>query len=205
MLTIRRSHLEDFRHAVVTDWLEEEELIARLKGQSEPSRAAECGTLWHEQLSRQPAHEKFHFPPVSFNASDVAQGRKALGNGLWEVPASRLIRGVAGEDVLLSGTADHVWGLTITDNKLKLTPPDGRDYQQSLQWRVYLWLHECVQFTYFLWPFSEPTPNYLALAGPPTVFSFWRYEGMEADVLGWLEHFVCWARSRSLLRYLRTA
>lgn len=209
MITIRQSFLEQFRRVMETDYASENELIDHIRGKESPNWHMQAGTYFHHLLAADcPTVERYgrDHPmeaeaPVQFSGEDILTCRKHVGPGLVELPGSRILN-VGGTQIRLTGIADRVRGLTIRDAKTKFSVPDARDYEQSLQWRIYLLIHECRVFVYDLFHFSEPDKaNWCSLKAIVSV-RFWPYRGMEAEVREWVWRFLDWASDRNLLRYL---
>lgn len=209
MISVRQSFLEQFRRVVATSYGDEQELIDHIRGKDKPNWMMQAGTAWHALLAMRDfftddPDELFEEGGYRFLASAIDEARVHVGPGLCDVPSAYRVDGPHGEAFIqLTGTADHIHGLTISDHKTKFTTPDASAYETSLQWRVYLLLHECQAFQYNLFHFKEPKDGYCELKDILS-FRFWRYPGMEAEVLGWLARFVEWAGDLGLLSYLDT-
>jgi hypothetical protein len=209
MIRIRRSFLEDYRRVVASDFGDEAALIRAVKGNPDPPNwMMECGTGFHRALAGEPPDEygpdkanELRFGQAWFRDEDIDAGKAHVGRGLHEVLARKRIE-IAGHVVEVEGTADWVLGLVLQDHKCKWTTPDARDYEGSLQWRVYLWLHDAAMLRYNLFSFKDPDPEGLVKLKEIVSFKFWRYDGMEAEIAEWVRRFVEWADERSLLPYL---
>ncbi len=210
MIRIRRSHLEEFRRIVATDYGDEAALVRAISGQGdEPNWMMKAGTAWHWLLEH--GTEGAHLFPLeqvecqgwTFTKGDVLSARQHTGSGLYEVNARRVID-CWGTLVELECTADHIRGLHIQDHKTKFTPPDARDYEQQLQWRVYLWVFEALSFQYNLWHFGQPKDSHCTLYDVYP-FRFWPYPGLEADIRRWTSHFLDWAHRHKLIPFLEVS
>ncbi len=212
MIQVRQSTIESFRR--VRDGAygaNEAELVAYIHAgeNSEPNRKMAFGTSWHAVLQDGKRHwcgdNWFKVGDFRFHKDAVAFAGHTIGPGLVEQAGSIRLR-VAGEDVLLTGTCDHLHGRVIQDHKSKLdegTPQlDPEPYFDSFQWRAYLLMHDASCFRYNLWGFKDKG------AGEVDLVDFlscrmWAYPRMRADVLETVESFVEWARPNSLLKYLK--
>lgn len=209
MLRISTTTLEQYRRLVATEWGDEAELIASIRGEPfKPSWQMEAGTAWHSVLEAPRSHERwddatdhesgayYQSGDYTFNAAHVAKALEHIGRGLWEVKATREIEGA-----LIVAKADHVRGTLLQDNKTKFSTIDPRDYEPALQWRFYLLIHDAACLRYNLFAFSEPKDGYCALRDIVS-FKFWPYPALEADCRQWVRRFIDWADSRGLLGYL---
>lgn len=210
MLTVRTSRVEAFRKLLESDFSRDEDednLVQALMG-NEPmgNQRMAAGTAWHRAIARdQPDRVgteagTFGYGCFDFLEGDVADAVAYVGPGLVEWPAGRVFP-VNGHRLRLTGTCDRLQGLVIRDAKTCLGTPDIQDYEQSLQWRIYLLLHGAEMFAYDLFDFKEPRDGLMTLKGVQT-HRMWKYPGMEADVVFWLKEFLDWAEGRKLLRYL---
>lgn len=196
MIRIRCSYLESFRRVVDTEYGNADELARAIRGNPDPPNwKMEAGTAWHARLN--PATTDERSVEYDFGEDDVDFAVDYIGPGVFEVPGSlEILPGVQ-----LLAKADHLYGLAIQDQKTKFSPADARDYESSLQWRVYLMIHGGAWFRYNLWSFADPKDGYCELKGV-TSFRFWPYCGMAEDVRGWAGAFLDWASSRNLLGFL---
>lgn len=233
MLRLRVSTLDSFMRVLTTDYAQESELIDRMKrGQwtdSDKGWMPRAGSAFHKccedpigtseiAFDEQGKPFKRHRSGDYFFAPDAVEGvRRLQGPGIRELKAVKVMAGVE-----IEGTTDHIRGLYLRDIKTKFTTIDARSYEDSLQWRFYLWLHDCEAFTYDLCAFKEPQGvermygdnTDVSYEGDPTGFCelrevasvrFWRYPGMEAELTGWVRRFREWASDRGLLNERRAA
>lgn len=217
MIRLRVSTLEAFRRVVETDFGDEPELIDRVRrGQWEEGTASEimrAGTAWHKIIAEPIRFQQIGFEPVPFGGNPVPYtyfacngftfddiaveaATKHVGPGLHEVTRRKLFGAVE-----IEGTADLVCGLSLQDHKAKFSQPDARDYEDSLQWRFYLAIHEASWFRYNLFDFKDPKEGYCELKQIVS-FRFWPYLGMEAELRGWITRFLDWAEARGLAHFL---
>lgn len=205
MITIRQSHLEAFRRVVDTECGKEEELIEQIRGVFVPNWKMEAGSAWHSCLEGRPLSS--NHPPhagrvrsgaYQFLASDVRAGQAVCGPGVWEVPWTRM-----SGTFCITGTIDHMRGADLQDNKTKFSPTDPKDYEPSLQWRVYLWLTEGRYLKYNCFEMKDPDDEGFIEMKTVHSFSFWPYEGMAQEIDEWVRRFVDWAESRNLIQYLQ--
>jgi hypothetical protein len=207
MIRVSTTQIESFRRVMTYDYATEQELVESISGKFAPNWKMEAGTAWQRVLehpgstARGTAKDRHHESgDYRFYGKAVDCALALLGPGLCEVKASRIFT-VDGIPVNVVAQADHVHGLTITDNKAKFSALDARDYEQSLQWRFYLAVHGSARFRYILYDFADPKSGYCELRDI-AAFSFFPYVGMEEDCREWLGEFVEWARSKTLLSCL---
>ncbi len=233
MLTIRQSHIERFRQVCQGDYATEEELVQSVQGLWPGNDKTSAGKAWHALLASfaddsrgqdipEPVNDDGIWmvcvPDIAddgrptgkewwFEADAAEQAASFVGPGLVEVPGERLftVNTTSGvQEVLVTGTCDHILGKMIQDHKTTFSTPDARDHEASMQWRIYQLLHEadCVQYN--LWAFSEPKETGYCHFKSRTSFRFWRYPSMEKDVQHWLARFVDWLYSKRLEKFLST-
>lgn len=213
-MRISTTMLESFRRVLFTEYGSEAELIAQVRGEPFPKRwQMDAGTAWHNCLEGQRCElkhvddvegEQGEWEPLFqwesggylFSQPAVDLSRQHVGPGIHEVKVSAVICGAT-----IVAQADHVRGLMIQDNKTKFSTCDARDYEQSLQWRLYLLIHEAKVFRYNLFDFLDPKEGYCQLKDIIS-FRFWPYVGMKSDCEHWVSEFIAWAKSRNLTQYL---
>jgi hypothetical protein len=211
MKFIRQSWLERFRLSLTTEYVDEAEVADNIRGIEKLNWKMEAGTCWHDMLADQSSpvlrygrvsekapQAKYHF------AGEAVLGAKQIqGQGLFEVYGERILKLPSGEEVMLTGHADHLWGNAIRDNKTKFGDVSIADYESSLQWRVYLWIFNAHVFTYDLWDFKPPEEDGFCKLDRVVSCTFYPYLGMEEHIRGWVVRFMEWASDRNLLPYLK--
>lgn len=210
MITVRTTTLESFRRLVSTEFGDEAELIAAVSGKPfEPNWMMRAGSEFHDLLANQSAnvvrygrdHEGESKREYRFDGEAVLASRRHVGEGLHEVFGSQRFE-VRGEPVVVTGHVDWIRGLLVQDHKCKFSSPDPRDYEQSLQWRLYLAIFGADVFRYNLFHFADPSPEGYCHLKETVSFRFWRYPNLEADCREWLARFVDWLDSRRLTQCL---
>lgn len=210
MLRVSTTTLEAYRRLLTNEYAVEAELVAQVQGKPfAPSWQMQAGSAWDRLLSYEEAesveevgntHCAVHMGDFSFHAEQLYQATRHCGPGLWQVKNNLEVFTTWGP-VNLVGVADQMHGLKIQENKAKFSTPDARDYEQSLQWRLYLWLFGASSVRYNLFYFRDPKDGYCELTDILT-FCFFPYADLEADCRSWLNDFLAWADDRDLLRYL---
>lgn len=213
MIRVSSTTLESFRRVVEYDYGDERELIDSILGKPYPVRwQMAAGQAWHSVLEHpvRTGHISLRDGlPVQmhrsggylFDGSDVYQAGRIIGPGLWEVKASKILD-VWGVPVTVVAKADHVHGLILQDNKTKFSPADPRDYEPSLQWRLYCLIHGAAVFRYLLWSFADPDDVGHCRLKDVTTFKLWPYVGLEQDCRAWLGRFLDWCHAHRLTEHL---
>lgn len=219
---LRASTLEEFRRLCegITTGTVEEFVQDLMNGQNGPGNAVmNAGTSWHEALSCtdeqlreriQPrrmllAREEVEVVrpmagadfPFVFPLEDIHLARQIMGPGRREVPG---FLPIANQTICC--TADHIYGDIISDAKTKFSTMSAADYEQSLQWRIYLLAHGCRKFRYCLFRMTDPTDAFACRMTDWLEFSFFSYEQMQADVEHWVRRFSDWISTRKLQPYV---
>jgi hypothetical protein len=211
VITIRRSHLEEFRKIADTEYGDEPRLIDAVRGvEFSPTHRMLVGTAWHRLLELDALKDRLvsadggvvESDGLKFRSQDVVEANQVTGWGLREVPGYKVLD-VFGVPVLITAVADHLAGLTVTDHKTTLDAPDMGSYEPALQWRVYLWVHACRRFRYLVWHFKEPKGEGepYALKGHGEA-SFYPYDGMVRDLTQWVSRFLDWCHRHRLTEFL---
>lgn len=220
MIRLRVSTLDRFRKVCQTEYESELSLIDRIqRGQwsddaEDTPWYMKAGTAWHRALADDMVDELVGYASDSdillcrygdylFHPDDIHEGIATFGPGLREITWHRDWQ-IAGQTVRLEGTADHLFGRVVSDAKTKFSDPDPSDYEESLQWRAYLLIHDADVFRYVLFSMKDPDESGFIRLKKDGIYTFnmWRYPDMESDVTHWLTRFVEWAGYRGLLPFL---
>lgn len=162
MTQYRATQLETYRRYRDGEYTTYDELIATLKGQTEPNDAMKFGTAVHTALETYVAG----YAPQTRDASKLMwnvdgyilapQSIKQATEGIdqqssTEVKVSREIFADDGTVLTLTGTCDVVYGTHVLDyktTKSSITDSKVQAYQESYQWRCYLAMTGCENFTF---------------------------------------------------------
>lgn len=200
-MRISTTTIEAFRRVVTCEYADEQELIANIQGKPfEPSWQMLVGRAWTEVLEN--PNRNFEVEACHFDHDDIetALGVFPVGS-LPEVKAVVPVR-VDGMIIDLVAKVDRIYGTWIHETKAKFSTVSAADYEPDLQWRLYLWALEAHVCTYHCFRMKNPDDDgFVQLVGHER-FSFWRYQGLEADCMTWLRRFLEWADSRKLLPFL---
>ena len=206
MIRLRTSTLEAYRQIIQGEWGDEAELIERLhRGQwtddGQQKWQMLAGTAWHRALAGETPdrcieeQDLYCWGKYWFSGGDIAAGRMHIGKGVRELTGSMELGGVE-----IEGTCDTILGLSIQDAKTKFSQCSTKDYEMSLQWRLYLLIHDAQRFQYNLFSFWDPDGGGFCGLKDVLSFSFWDYPGMRADCERWVREFLAWAESLGLLK-----
>lgn len=199
-MRVSTTSIEAYRRVMETEYGSEIELMAQIRGERvEMPWRVHAGSAWHAALETGQPRD-LTVSAYYFADDHVQAGREWIGPGVWEVKATRIFYTPYGP-VTVVAQADHCRGLFIQENKTKFSTPDARDYETSLQWRFELLVHEAALVRYNLFDFADPKEGYCELRNI-TSFKFWPYAEMENDCMTWLESFLVWADTKSLLGFL---
>lgn len=181
MMTFRVSEVESFRQ-----WRNDEEadldlLLARMRGQTEPSAAMLAGTAFHKGLET---------APTGLEVSSIeAEGYTFTFQGDFTIalPAIREVRAnktwiVDGERVSISGQLDCIHGKRVEDHKTTGRFDPDR-YLEGYQWRLYLEIFGADHFRWNVFEIKnvdELEPFLWEVHAQHTLEQY-RYPGMDAD------------------------
>lgn len=227
MLRVRASTLEKFRRLKTYEYVSQGEVINYLKAGQEGigDYGMAIGSGWHKcledpvgtQFNVKRHHVEIEFAnaaecsfkeTIAFDRAFLLKTLQDLGPGEKEKEYVRTYHHPTWGPVELKGTVDHVHGLEVADFKTKVkSQPKAEDYENSLQWRIYLTLTGGFKFRYWLFPADEPVKEKGAevpfvYLQDPMVVAFWKYEGMEREVEYALWDFLDWADLHGLVSYL---
>lgn len=220
MLSVPPTTLEQFRLLMEKEYIVESEFINEIRtGKFVENERMKIGTAWHKVLEhpdstryskvipatkKQESMEKFfnRSGEYYFDADIVDSACKMIGPGFKETKFVKTIATQFG-DVRMAGKCDWVNGLLIQDTKTKIeSQAKAEDYEDSLQWRTYLWLTGCREFRYNLFPtYAVEADGYVPMKDPEQwlSFSFFTYDGILQDIKQWLGEFLSWAYYHALL------
>ena len=199
-MRLRVSTLEAYRRLLQTEYGDEAELAERMRrgqwtddGQQKWQMLA--GTAWHRALAgeapdaalmeQKPA--VYRYGGYWFAEDDIEAGRSHVGAGVKEVTGSIQLAGAE-----IEGTCDTINGLVIQDAKTKFSYPSAKDYESSLQWRLYLLIFGAKRFQYNLFCFRDPDSSGFCALTNVIQFCFWAYPQMQADCERWVREFLAW-------------
>jgi len=208
MLRTRVTALESYRRVLQEEYAREDELIASIKGKPfEPNQYMLAGTAFHAILADPDKHREgdkdggyYTSKGWFFDEETTDVAVLHVGKGSCEVPGFKIFQTSHGP-ITVNGICDRINGKIIRDAKATWSTPDAKNYERSLQWKLYLQLFEADQFAYDIFAFSEPKDGFCKLRDIVS-FNLFRYPEIGADCERWVRDFVQWADDRHLLGYL---
>lgn len=135
MMTFRVSEVESFRQFLQDEDADLDLLLARMRGQTEPSEAMLAGTAFHKALELAAAKEHTVLQALGFTFNIAGDFELAIP-AIREVRASKTWL-VDGEPVTISGQLDTIEGKRVEDHKTTARFEPER-YLDGYQWRLYL-------------------------------------------------------------------
>lgn len=199
----RVSNVEAFRQWEADEEAEADDLIASIRGETEPSAAMLAGTALHKALEQA-------VPGDAESIEALGHVFRFAGDFEIEVADVRELRAsktyvVDGEPITISGQVDQIPGLRIEDHKTT-GRFDPERYLAGYQWRLYLdifgadWFRwnifeiQQVESTSPTEDFELPPPEYEVFAQHR--LEQYRYPGLEADCQRMVERFARFVRER---------
>lgn len=168
-----------------------DKLLRQLRRQEEPTINMLAGTAFHQLLEDSEPGELDDAESQGFHFQFDLDAELRLPTAR-ELKAEGEIT-VNGIPVTLVGKVDAIHGCRVYDHKLT-GRFDAERYANSFQWRAYLYLLDCQWFTYNVFtgrPERDSNTHWRVTAFD--ALDFYRYPGMEDDVLRELGQFVDFA------------
>lgn len=161
-----------------------DDLVKRLRRESEPNEKMLIGTAWHSILEDPPEeinvvqHNDITFRVECESSLTIPQVREIRANKTYTVD---------GHEVTLTGGCDGITGNKVTDHKLTFKPnPDT--YFESFQWRAYLDIFRADVFEYFIYHASEKKGE--IVIRDVSSLKMYRYPDMASDLLAGIRDLV---------------
>lgn len=210
MTRVTATMLETYRRFRQTEYTSYDDVVASIMGVTTETEAMRLGTAVHAVL------EQMHTGDASFNEwalyeqdgftfdGDSIRTAADFLTPMWmrEVMAEKVIK-VGAADVVLRCKADALIGTVIVDHKVTTNAIDERKvtgYQDSMQWRAYLYAFGGHTFGYNamqwvewdgLWQLKQR--DFIACD---------RYKGIDAEVVQAVHELYDFARHNGLESYL---
>lgn len=197
----------------------EESLIQTLSGEFVGNDKTKFGTAYHSLIE---GDYIFNREEKSFKVGDFVFSSEQAYPGLsykashqsmvHEMVASKIYETKYGQ-IQVSGRIDGIEGLFVRDIKTKFRTPKDQEYRDSLQWRHYLIMLGLDIFFFDLFevrgfealPFNPPYQFGEVSIIPHEPIECNRYEGMEDDVLNYLNLFLDYVHLKNFHHYLKPA
>lgn len=168
-----------------------EALLIRLRHESAPSAAMDHGRALHRLLE---AHAGGELSEVEI---DGVRFRFRLDGDLYLPPVreAKAERELGGGVTLVGKVDAIVPRRRVWDHKLT-SRFDLEQYADSYQWRIYLWLFGCPQFTYNVFVGDER--DGVVVVREVHTFDLYSYPDLERDVLAEVGEFVAFCRQQGV-------
>lgn len=191
MIRISVSDVDQYRYYRASEDMELDALLRRLRREEPPTPAMAMGTAFHSIL--EDATDGDEFEEVERDGFRFVFAMDAT----VELPPIREVKGemhltVDGIPVTLVGKVDGLDGQRVWDHKLA-GRFDAEKYAEDMQWRMYLMMFSAWRFTYYVFTRYEQ-PDGTILVKDLHSFDFYRYPGMEDDIMRELREYVAFVR-----------
>lgn len=201
MTTFRVSNVESFRQ-----WRDDEEsdldaLLARLRGESQPSEVMLAGTAFHKAMEMAATGSELnalHSDGYTFHF---------VGDFEIALPAIREVRAsktyiVDGKPITISGQLDAIEGKRVDDHKTT-GRFDPERYLQGYQWRLYLEIFGADQFRWNVFEIAATEDPFEWDVRSHHTLEQFRYPGMTADCERLIVDFARFVRAYLPERFAR--
>lgn len=179
MMTFRVSEVESFRQWRENEDADLELLLARMRGQTEPSEAMLAGTAFHKALETAPTGlEVSSIEAEDYTFTFAGDFSIALPT-IREVRASKVYE-VDGERVCITGQLDAIHGKRIEDHKTT-GRFDPERYLDGYQWRLYLEIFGADHFRWNVFEIAVTDDQRHWEVFAQHQLEQYRYPGMAAD------------------------
>lgn len=193
MISIRMSvtDLDQYLYYKSQENMGVDEIVGRFRREFEPTRPLLTGIAFHKFLEHAEIGEYYNARVDDIDFVFTTDEELSL-------PPVKELKGevvlhINGVEVTLVGKVDGLEGRTVFDHKtgkqLKIEM-----FCHSRQWRCYLWMFDCIKFTYNMFTIKDDEDSGLVLVNSFDQFSFYRYEGMEQDIRNAITEFLEFAR-----------
>lgn len=229
LLTCRVTNIEAFRAWINADefddnkpWVNEANVTQTIQGVESYSVKAAYGTLGHSIIEgNAPRYDEMVFKmdqwqPVrgygeyeglyitDHQAEPLHKFRSEHPLMTREIALSKVYH-TRHFDIIITGTCDHMEGLSMRDTKFKFSNFDVSDFIDSIQHKLYLDMAAMKYFTYDFFSvtgFNGMEDCYKAHIGPCDSMPVTAYPGMEDDIQVVLEDFADWIMFKGLAPYM---
>lgn len=196
----RATQLESYRRFVMDEYTTHEEMIQSLMGTRVESDAMRFGTTIHKLIEQAHAGQ---LPDNIGNMFDVDSLKHCVDiltpAATCELRSEKVAHQREYEIIKIRGTADAVIGTRIVDFKTTLSSISERKiqaYEDSMQWKVYLWLFGGTTFEFVIHQWAENDGVY-RIANEEIVRCY-AYSNMENDIYSWLNRLHYYAISNGI-------
>lgn len=220
MLSITPSKLDVFKKhidGIWNEWFTKEIVTEQIKGIQKTTFKANLGTAIHLILEK--GYERYFNKeknlyivevknkpePFIFKPTEIIPIIKYVDShkrAVKEVFIEHKIK-VFDYDVLIRMKVDQVFGISATDHKTSDKEPKHDDFENSLQWKIYLLATEAKIFTYNHFQYRRENRGKGNLVIIRREFPLYPYAGMLNDVKGWIQRFIMFCENESLLDFIQ--
>ena len=214
MRRVTATMLEAFRRYKDNEYMSFFDMVASIKGTTEENDAMRLGTAVHEVLEHYPyGNAKYDwFTRLNYvdtrghniGTAGIAQHHEWLDDSwLREVPTEKGIAMADGTVLYLKCKADAVAGTTVVDHKVTTKPINDamiQRYQDSMQWRAYLFAFGASQFMYNILQMENEDGVWYVKANEQAYMS--DYPTMGLDVVDMVHELYEFTKKHKLTDYL---
>ena len=181
--TYRATQVEQYRRYMESEYISFDDMVATLSGTVEENEAMRFGTNVHHAIDRM-YHGKGNVLCDLLDTDSLQHNVDHIGKyAMTELMTTRQVAGNADSRIMLRGTADAVSGNKIIDFKTTQSSISERKiqgYQDSMQWKCYLWLFGAATFEFVIQQWSEKGGIWAIV--DEQIVRCDAYAGMERDV-----------------------
>lgn len=178
MIRISVTDLDGYLYWLASETSELDELIARLRGQEEPSPQMLAGRAFHRLFENAQGGGEIGKACIDGWRFEFALDKEIAVPDIRELKGEMVIPTKAGP-VTLVGKVDALHGATVIDYKLT-ERFDAERYADSYQWRAYLLMFGARRFDYEVFQCRYDDNDVVIYDHHP--MSFYAYDGMRRDV-----------------------
>jgi hypothetical protein len=227
MKRVTATMLEAFRRYKDNEYMSFDDMVAAIKGTTEVNDAMLLGTAVHEVLENYTGYQEqpdgstslvsnplndssphlVHMSTLglghNIDMASIAEHHKWLDSGwLREVETAKGLD-ISGEILHLKCKADAVAGTTVVDHKVTTKPINDamiQRYQDSMQWRAYLFAFGASQFMYNILQMENNDGVWFVKANEQAYMS--DYPTMGLDVVDMVHELYEFTKKHKLTDYL---
>ena len=194
--------LDSFYLYLTQDWMEEDALLATLKGTSGTTYQMLIGTAFGRAIERPERYRKgaLYVVPVkgdewmeyAFSQHSVEDALMLFDrNGLFEVGVTQRYG-----EINVVAKADYLLGHELGENKTSLKPFTFDKYCGSFQWRFMLDMWEIPMITYNVFHLGEDRKTGELFVKETNSFNLFAYSDMHSDCAALVREFETYVRAK---------
>ena len=216
MRRVTATMLEAFRRYKDNEYMSFDDMVAAIKGTTEVNEAMKLGTAVHHFMEGYDLDKikglTGEHDGVRIDLEGIMDASEGWFDDKWlrEVPTEKGIAMADGTVLYLKCKADAVAGTTVVDHKVTMKPITAekiQSYQDSMQWRAYLFAFGASQFMYNImyWhkviPFEEEAQHLWVLRQQEVTYMS-DYATMGLDVVDMVHELYDFTKKHNLTDYL---